>query len=83
MQIKHSTSNLIKRFWRFFFIFIVMAQMSNFEKAKALIKASDPERFLAFQLVNNELHILYMHNGNEEVFMLNEEEVNKIAESFE
>jgi hypothetical protein len=60
-----------------------MAQMSNFEKAKALIQTSDPERFLAFQLVNNELHILYLHNGNEEVFVLNEEEVNKIAESFE
>ena len=57
--------------------------MSNYEKAKALIKTSDPERFLAFQLVNSELHILYQHNDQQEVLILSEEEVNKIAESFE
>jgi lipid-A-disaccharide synthase-like uncharacterized protein len=60
-----------------------MAKMTNYEKAKALIKASAPEKFIGFKLEGGCLHILYQLNNHEEVFVLSEEEVNTIAESFE
>ena len=60
-----------------------MAEITNFEKAKVLIQASDPERFIGFKLESGCLHILYELNNHQEVFILSEEEVNTIAESFE
>ena len=69
--------------WRFFFIFIAMAQKKNYEKAKALIVSSDPEKFIGFKLENGCLHILYVLNDHHEVFILSEEEVNTLAESFD
>jgi len=59
-----------------------MAGMTNFEKAKVLIQASDPDKFLGFKLEGGCLHILYELNNHQEVFILSEEEVNTIAESF-
>ena len=60
-----------------------MAKMTNYEKAKALIKSSDPEKFIGFKLEEGCLHILYQLNNHQEVIILSEEEVNTIAESFE
>tara|TARA_R100000773_G_C4117850_1_gene54758 strand:- start:31 stop:213 length:183 start_codon:yes stop_codon:yes gene_type:complete len=60
-----------------------MAQMTKYEKAKALLVASAPDKMLAFKLQDGNLHILYEHNDNQEVFILYENEVDKLAESFE
>ena len=59
-----------------------MAEMTNFEKAKVLIQASDPDKFIGFKLEGGCLHVLYQLNDHQEVFILSEEEVNTIAESF-
>ena len=59
-----------------------MAEMTNFEKAKVLIQASDPDKFIGFKLDGGCLHVLYELNNHQEVFILSEEEVNTIAESF-
>lgn len=56
--------------------------MSNFELVKAQLVAADPDRFLAFQLINNELHCLYEHNGYQEVLILSEEECNNLVTTF-
>tara|TARA_Y100000401_G_scaffold96128_1_gene83092 strand:- start:1390 stop:1572 length:183 start_codon:yes stop_codon:yes gene_type:complete len=60
-----------------------MAEMTKYEKAKAILVASDPEKFIGFKLENSSLHILYRLNDHEEVFILSEEEVNTLAESFD
>ena len=60
-----------------------MAKMTNYEKAKALIMASDPEKFIGFKLEGGCLHILYELNNHQEVFILSEEEVNTLAKSFD
>lgn len=60
-----------------------MAEMTKYEKAKALLVASAPDKMLAFKLQDGNLHILYELNDNQEVFILYENEVEKLAESFE
>ena len=51
-----------------------MAEMTKYEKAKALLVASAPDKMLAFKLQEGNLHILYEHNDNQEVFILYENE---------
>ena len=57
--------------------------MTNYEKAKTLIQASDPEKFIGFKLEDGCLHVLYELNDHQEVFILTEEEVNTLAKNFD